>query len=269
MSELKGRHVMPVEGAHMPQVETLRAGNLDIMAFTRVGKDHANGISEDSYRVVTLDDGTIIIALADGLGDESSPFSADGAQIATGVTTDFIAANIKSISNQLLPGRSTAERRIAARNNVVSPIAKAWKEAIQRKSKNGDSNYMEYATTLMAAVIGHKAIAVIKIGHNDAFQIDERGIASSIQIGKPVSDNTTVSIAHSNPQAYSDYVVLPRTNPFQPLLLTTDAIHEITRGDDQKLKQIMTTSDPVRFAGELHPTNDDLTAILIQQSKTS
>lgn len=250
-------------------VEVLPAGDLTIMALNRRGKSHENGISQDAYKILTLEDGTVIVTLADGLGDEQCPSSAEGAKIATRVGGQFIADNIESVAKKFLSAKPSQRAKFLAGQDIIKGITKEWQAAIQEITQSDYPNYIEFATTLMVSILSPGTIDIIMLGHNHAYSANPHGQFGELQIGKPVNSNKTVNMATPNKHAHIGLYASGRPDPFQPLLLTSDGFSKLTLHNESLLGKVMSSHDPASFSSLLKPSDDDLTAILIQQSKTS
>ena len=151
---------------------------------------------QDNYKKIELDDGTVILAVADGHGSSSCPYSKTGSKIAVNVFCDIIRSLYESYSdnNSMLPSFLNRE----GDTNISKAIDSEWKKRVlerHRKNKrdipkNDDDTdniqavYKQYGTTLIGLLITDTFVFGFQLGDGDAFFVNENGIERVIEAEK-------------------------------------------------------------------------------------
>lgn len=155
--------------------------NIAVFGTSVQGYSHirANTECQDSLKQVKCDDGTIIMAVADGHGSKSCPFSKTGSQIAVNV---FCAIMSEYVSNYA--GSPEALLTFLNREGdtkVAQAIDTEWKERVYRNHRdnkrdmpldeNGDTDrskiYSQYGTTLLGLMLANSFLFAFQIGDGD------------------------------------------------------------------------------------------------------
>jgi len=138
---------------------------------------------QDAHQVVSLENGDLVIAVADGCG--SSKRSDEGSLCAVKVSTQFIADRLES------SGRPTTGEECAAL--LESAVAEAA-TAVTRLAGAGDP--LEVATTLLLTLVTDSWLATIQVGDGAIVSRDKTGqlavISSSVR-GEYVNETTFIT----------------------------------------------------------------------------
>lgn len=232
---LKEAHITETNDGHTSIVGFSREGNKDTKRNEDALKYKIVQLAEDPPRTVTL------VALADGVGRSTSPFSDIGADKATDSAIEILGKNAHEIVRRFQHQKADAKKRARfVDTNILIPIKKNWIKKIQELSNNKSPELMQYATTLMLAVVTDDVTAVIRIGHNDAcvqgtdgtvrslrFNTDERAQNDASQDDWNAI-NGTITLAHPNPNRYAELTILYDKEKARSLLMHTDGLTETT-----------------------------------------
>ena len=151
---------------------------------------------QDSRKIVSPDDETIILAVADGHGSSNCPYSKTGSKIAVNVFCDIIRSLYESYSDNysMLPSFLNRE----GDTHISKAIDSEWKKRVlehHRKckreipKKNDDTEnmpavYKQYGTTLIGLLITDTFVFGFQLGDGDAFFVNENGIERVIDAEK-------------------------------------------------------------------------------------
>lgn len=169
-------------------VQTVLGSSVRGASHTRSGtpcQDHGN--------FLICDDGTLIMAVADGHGSKSSPYSASGALIAVNVflrTLKEIKAEYADKPDQLM----TYLNREGSMK-IAQTIEAEWKRRIikshQRSKRSMKSSVVKnnseftitslYGTTLLGLMIDPEFLFAYQLGDGDICYVDDKGIEMVIQ----------------------------------------------------------------------------------------
>ena len=142
---------------------------------------------QDSMKMLELEDGTIIMAVADGHGSKSCPFSKTGSEMAVTVFCEEIASIYHAYQDapELLPSYLNREGSI----RFAQSIEAEWKKrvldthtAMKREmplSEDGQENhaavYRMYGSTLLGLLITDTYVFAFQIGDGDITFADSMG----------------------------------------------------------------------------------------------
>ncbi len=134
---------------------------------------------QDSNKRVLLEDGTILLAVADGHGSKSCPYSKTGSRIAVNVFCDIVKEVYESYQDnpELLPTYLNREGDIA----IAKAIDAEWKRRVAerhrknkrevQKSTDGrdDRNdiYRQYGSTLLGLLVARTFVFAFQLGDGD------------------------------------------------------------------------------------------------------
>lgn len=154
------------------------------------GASHIRSATEcqDSFKKVILDDGTIILAVADGHGSKSCPFSKTGSRIAVNVFCDTLKRLYEGYAQNLdqLPSYLNRE----GDTQVSKAIDAEWKRRVLERHKNnkreieklktGEDNlsavYKQYGSTLLGLMITSNFMFGFQLGDGDICYVCENGL---------------------------------------------------------------------------------------------
>jgi len=156
---------------------------------------------QDSYKKIECDDGTIIMAVADGHGSTSCPYSKTGSSIAVNVFCkvmeefhDSYADNIEMLLTYLNREGDT---------KVAQAVDSEWKRRVLRAHNNrqkvpcsnaGEKDkqeiFMQYGSTLVGLMITPIFLFAFQLGDGDISYVDDNGFNQVIQTEKILGTET-------------------------------------------------------------------------------
>ncbi len=159
------------------------------------GASHIRSDTEcqDSCKKVILEDGTIILAVADGHGSKSCPFSKTGSRIAVNVFCDILKSLYEGYSEN--PDQLPTYLNREGDTQVSKAIDAEWKRRVferHRKNKrmiekleNGEDNlssvYKQYGSTLLGLMITTSFVFGFQLGDGDICYVSENGLEMVIE----------------------------------------------------------------------------------------
>ena len=157
---------------------------------------------QDSCKKVILDDGTIIVAAADGHGSKSCPFSKTGSRIAVNVFCDTMKGLYEGYAGNLdqLPTYLNRE----GDTQVSKAIDAEWKRrVVERHKKNkreigklpsGEDNlvsvYKQYGSTLLGLMITGTFVFGFQLGDGDICYVNSNGLEMVVEPEKKLGVET-------------------------------------------------------------------------------
>lgn len=162
------------------------------------GASHIRSETEcqDSYKKMILEDGTIILAVADGHGSKACPFSKTGSRIAVNVFCDTLKSLYESCAttSEQLPTYLNREGDIG----VPKAIDTEWKRRVVERHKknrrpnerleNGEDDlasvYKQYGATLLGLMITSTFIFALQLGDGDICYVNRDGLKMVIEPDK-------------------------------------------------------------------------------------
>ena len=156
---------------------------------------------QDSCRIENTGDHTII-AVADGHGSKSCPYSKSGSAIAVNVFCDVMKNLIKNFNDDagLLPTYLNREGEF----KIAQHMELEWKRRVMRAHRNrkrsmpmtGDGNidqeelYHMYGTTLLGLLLCKEFVFAFQIGDGDIMLVDGSEVSSVIEYEKFLGTQT-------------------------------------------------------------------------------
>ena len=151
---------------------------------------------QDSFKKMVLDDGTIILAVADGHGSKSCPYSKTGSQIAVNVFCDTMKNLYEAYSDT--PDKLPTYWKQDGELWVSKAIDAEWKKRVieaHRKNKreisvleNGMDDlsgiYKQYGTTLLGLLITKSFVFAFQLGDGDICYTNADGVEMVIEPDK-------------------------------------------------------------------------------------
>lgn len=157
---------------------------------------------QDSYKKIECDDGTIIMAVADGHGSESCPYSKTGSNIAVNVFCKVMeefhenyADNIEMLLTYLNREGDT---------KVAQAVDSEWKRRVLKvhtnnkrdvpRSDDGEKDkqeiYKQYGSTLVGLMITPIFLFAFQLGDGDISYVDSSGFDQVLQAEKILGTET-------------------------------------------------------------------------------
>ena len=159
------------------------------------GASHIRSETEcqDSCKKVILDDGTIILAVADGHGSKSCPFSKTGSRIAVNVFCDTLKSLYEGYAES--PDQLPTFLNREGDTQVSKAIDAEWKRRVvdrHRKNKreigtleNGEDDlvsvYKQYGSTLLGLMITKSFVFGFQLGDGDICYVNDSGLEMVIE----------------------------------------------------------------------------------------
>ena len=150
---------------------------------------------QDSFRINTFDDGCVVIAVADGHGSNSCPYSKSGSTTAVNTFCSIMGSLHESYSDKLDELRTFLNRE--GEMSLAKSIEHEWKRRVVKNhsnekrdvvlddgKKNLDAIYIQYGTTLMGLFIAQEYIFAFQLGDGDIQYITDTKIEPVIQSDK-------------------------------------------------------------------------------------
>ena len=157
---------------------------------------------QDSNRNFSFDDGTIILAVADGHGSKSCPYSKSGSNIAVNVFC-HVMGNIRG--NYIgEPEKLLTYLNREGETKIAQAIDSEWKRrvlkahtdnkrgmpGIDNKVKQKAEIYKQYGTTLVGLMITPSFLFAFQLGDGDISYVDNNGFALVLQSDKILGTET-------------------------------------------------------------------------------
>lgn len=143
---------------------------------------------QDSLKKVICDDGTIIMAVADGHGSNSCPYSKTGSSIAVNVFCKVMQQLLEGYAEQ--PEMLLTFLNREGETKVAQAIDAEWKKRVlkihaKRKREiplleNGEKDkisvYKQYGSTLIGLMITSEYLFAFQLGDGDIAYVDDSGV---------------------------------------------------------------------------------------------
>lgn len=157
---------------------------------------------QDSYKKIEFDDGTVIMAVADGHGSKSSPYSKTGSTVAVNVFCKVMKNFYNSYADDTEKLLTYLNRE--GEIKVAQTIDSEWKRRIlkvhadrKRKvplDKDGEKDkreiYKLYGSTLVGLMITPIFFFAFQIGDGDITYVDDSGVDQVLQSDKILGTET-------------------------------------------------------------------------------
>ena len=180
---------------------------------------------QDSHIIQQHSDYTIL-AVADGHGSLSCPFSQDGSKIAVQTFCDLMTSYYEKNSVEDLMNFLNHDGKIV----IPKEIENFWKEnVLQFHQKNLRENileeeiYKQYGSTLLGLLITKKFIYAFQLGDGDIICVNQNE-SSAVVDSEHLLGVETFSLSNKNAWKYANNAIISRTkNNFPNLyILSTD-----------------------------------------------
>lgn len=206
----------------------------------RDNKYHSSGSKEKDMYYSGMNDDVCIIAIADGHGSKSCPFSKTGSQTAVNVFCDIMA----EFCYKFRESKDGLEKQLRTDGDLIH-IAQAieidWKKRVQNiyrmnkgrqetvlspEEENEFSIYKLYGTTLLGMVLTNEFVFSFQLGDGDILLVDEDSVLPVIEQEKILGVEThSISKKSAWKHAVSKLILLKdiRKKPFL-FMLSTDGM---------------------------------------------
>lgn len=166
-----------------------------LLAASVQGASHIRTGTEcqDSYKKVACENGTVIMAVADGHGSKSCPYSKTGAQIAVNSFCSVMEAYIKNYADN--PDMLMTYLNREGDTKVAQEIDVEWKRRVNKAHTDNkravtrdaagikikEEIYKLYGTTLLGLVLTDNFLFALQIGDGDIVYISKKCNESVVQ----------------------------------------------------------------------------------------
>lgn len=190
-----------------------------VIASSAIGTSHlaSGSICQDAHAYRVLEDGTLLIAVADGAG--SASHSAEGARCATDTAINFLAGRLSNLPDQDVA--ATLAQSLSTARGAVERLA------------TKDLSASDFATTLLIAVVTAADISIAQVGDGAIViqhQDESLEVVTQASDGEYINQTTFITSQYALEQAY--FNVRP-SNTIRGIAVLTDgmqllAIHHRT-----------------------------------------
>lgn len=219
------------------------------------GASHIRSETEcqDSYKKLICADGTIIMAVADGHGSKSCPFSKTGSSIAVNVFCKIMAAYVDSFATDQDTLLTYLNRE--GDTKVAQEVDTEWKKRVRKNHRdnqrevqldeNGEQNlqqiYSQYGTTLLGLMLTEKFVFAFQIGDGDIVFTSADGVEPVIK-GDKILGVETHSLSKAN--AWKKAITAVRRVDFREklpsmFLMSTDGFANSYKNEEEFAKTCM------------------------------
>lgn len=201
---------------------------------------------QDSHKYVKLSEDITIIAVADGHGSETCPYSKSGSKIATNVFCKIMEDNLNSFQEDMEFFMTYLNREGEIR--IAQAIETEWKRRVWKAHLDNnrekpineegkvdkDAIYKQYGTTLLGMMITSTFIFAFQLGDGDMVFINDNDIQPIIE-GDKILGTETHSLCR--PEAWKKAITLIRNknSDERPYLymLSTDGFSNSYSSNDE------------------------------------
>lgn len=148
---------------------------------------------QDSFKRIVYDDGTVIMAIADGHGSKACPYSKSGSSIAVNVFCKVMDEFHTSYAENLEMLLTYLNRE--GDTKVAQAVDAEWKRRVLKvhtnqkrevpRTENGEKNkieiYKQYGSTLVGLMITPLFIFAFQLGDGDISFVDETGFGHLLE----------------------------------------------------------------------------------------
>ena len=148
---------------------------------------------QDSFKRIAYDDGTVIMAIADGHGSKACPYSKSGSSIAVNVFCKVMDEFHTSYAENLEMLLTYLNRE--GDTKVAQAVDAEWKRRVLKvhtnqkrevpRTENGEKNkieiYKQYGSTLVGLMITPLFIFAFQLGDGDISFVDETGFGHLLE----------------------------------------------------------------------------------------
>lgn len=173
------------------------------------GASHISGNipCQDAHRIESLEDGTLVVAVADGHGSSRCPYSARGAHLATDSFVEVISDIFQRTENER--EKLVHHFRQEGSYDLSKVICRFWKKKIKKSynallglAKKNEEEIPEFeaelfGTTLLGLVVAYDFIFALQIGDGDMIFVDDLGVQRIIEPTKFLGTET-YSLSNNN-----------------------------------------------------------------------
>lgn len=157
---------------------------------------------QDSLKKVEKDENTVILAVADGHGSDSCPYSKTGSYVAVNVFCKILGDYLETYAGQ--PEMLLTFLKREGDTKVAQAIDAEWKRRILKihanckrevisdaeGNKDKESIYKMYGSTLLGLVITNEFLFAFQLGDGDILKVSDTGVQNIIEADKILGTET-------------------------------------------------------------------------------
>lgn len=157
---------------------------------------------QDSLKKVEKDENTVILAVADGHGSDSCPYSKTGSYVAVNVFCKILGDYLETYAGQ--PKMLLTFLKREGDTKVAQAIDAEWKRRILKihanckrevisdaeGNKDKESIYKMYGSTLLGLVITNEFLFAFQLGDGDIVKVSDTGVQNIIEADKILGTET-------------------------------------------------------------------------------
>ena len=235
---------------------------------------------QDSLKKLEKDENTVILAVADGHGSDSCPYSKTGSYVAVNVFCKILGDYLETYDGQpelLLTflkreGVTKVAQAIDAewKRRILKIHANCKREALSDAEGNKDKEaiYKMYGSTLLGLVITKEFLFAFQLGAGDIVKVSETGVQNIIEADKILGTETH---SLSKAQAWKKAITfIKKQEENEPLpvmyMLSSDGMANSYKNDDEFKKTCSDYFDLLKEHGA-KAVSDNLKAWLSETSE--
>lgn len=202
---------------------------------------------QDNLKKVEKDENTVILAVADGHGSDSCPYSKTGSYVAVNVFCKILGDYLETYAGQ--PELLLTFLKREGDTKVAQAIDAEWKRRILKihanckrevildteNSKDKEAIYKMYGSTLLGLVITKEFLFAFQLGDGDIVKVSETGVQNIIEADKILGTEThSLSKAQSWKKAIT-FVKKEEKDKQHPVMymLSTDGMANSFKNDEE------------------------------------
>lgn len=202
---------------------------------------------QDSLKKVEKDEDTAILAVADGHGSDSCPYSKTGSYVAVNVFCKILGDYLETYAKQ--PELLLTFLKREGDTKVAQAIDAEWKRRILKihanckrevildaeNNKDKEAIYKMYGSTLLGLVITKEFLFAFQLGDGDIVKVSESGVQNIIEADKILGTEThSLSKAESWKKAIT-FVKKEEKDEQRPVMymLSSDGMANSFKNDDE------------------------------------
>lgn len=182
----------------------------------------------------------VVIAAADGHGDQKHARSAEGSQIAVQVAAQLLEAAARDIIDEQ---RNPIEIEESLKFHLPRRISWEWNCQVKAKAHLGEegtwhSDLVLFGTTIMAAAITETFGLFFQLGDGDMVLISTQGVGELVFKPDPeMYGSFTHSLCQPNNAAHARVRCMTWNEP-RLFLASTDGLRDSLQGDEERYIQV-------------------------------
>ena len=202
---------------------------------------------QDSLKKLEKDENTVILAVADGHGSDSCPYSKTGSYVAVNVFCKILGDYLDTYDGQ--PELLLTFLKREGDTKVAQAIDAEWKRRILKihanckretlsdaeGNKDKEAIYKMYGSTLLGLVITKEFLFAFQLGDGDIVKVSETGVQNIIEADKILGTEThSLSKAESWKKAIT-FTKKQEEDERQPVMymLSSDGLANSFKNDDE------------------------------------